>query len=83
MYMILRFASGRRVDAILLRAARERMTVIIPDQEDAQEFSLVGSHWISECGSTVEIESVVADDPSAMSRIWSGEMRPLVATAVS
>ena len=83
MYMILRFASGRRVDAILLRAARERITVVIPDQEDTLEFSLVGNQWISECGSMVEIESVVADDPSAMSRIWSDEMRPLVASAVS
>jgi len=83
MYMILRFATGRRVDAILLSAARERMTVVIPDQEDTLEFSLVGNQWISECGSTVEIESVVADDPDDMGRIWCDEMRPLVATAVS
>ena len=83
MYMILRYSTGRRVDAILLGAARERMTVVIPDQEDTLEFSLVGNQWISEDGSTVEIESVVTDDPSAVGRIWSNEMRTLVATAVS
>jgi len=83
MYMILRYATGRRVDAILLSAARERITVVIRDQEDSLEFSLIGNQWISECGSTVEIESVVADDPAAMGRIWSDEMRPLIATAVS
>lgn len=83
MYMILRFATGQRVDAILLRAARERMKAVIRGQEDTLEFALVGNQWISECGSAVEIESVVTDDPGAMGQIWSDEIRPLVATAVS
>ncbi|GEM_PF-2640157 len=81
MYMILRFATGR-VEAVLLQATRERMKVIVKDQDDTLELSLIGSQWQSETGSPVEIESIVSGDPTGYPAIWA-ESTPLAARAVS
>jgi hypothetical protein len=82
MYMILRYANGRREEAVLLRATRERMKVIVRDREDTLELNLIGTQWISESGSAVEIESIISGD-AANEAIVADEMRHLVAYAVS
>lgn len=82
MYMILRYATGRRVEAVLLCATRERMKVIVRDQEDTLELNLIGTQWLSECGSPVEIESIVAGN-TENEPVWSEAMRPRVAYAFS
>ena len=80
MYMILRYPTGVNVDAVLLSATRDRLRVMVRDQEDTLDLRLIGSRWISDQGSAVEIESLLVDDPNAVARIWH-ETSPLVAGA--
>jgi hypothetical protein len=72
MSIVLRYATRRRVDAILLAASAERMRVVVRNQNDTLELHRVGSRWFSDRGSAVEIESIVAGDPAAVARVWSG-----------
>ena len=83
MYLIFRYPAGSRVEAMLLSATRDRMKVVVRGQEDTLEFSLIGDQWISECGSPLEIESLMIHDPGAAAAIWSDAQQPLVAGAVS
>ncbi len=82
MHMILRYPTGRRVDAILLSATSERIRAAVKYQGDTVEFRLVGNRWVSEQGTAIEIESLIADSPSTFARIWY-EWRPRMAAAVS
>jgi len=82
MHMILCYPTGRYTDAILLSATRDRMRVIVQGQEDTLELCQIGTQWISDSGSSVEIQSLFTDDPGVAARIWS-EPLPRVATAAS
>ena len=82
MYMVLRWATGARVLAVLLSATYTQMRAILDKEEDTVEFRLVDDHWLSEDGSAVEIESLVASDPGAVDRVLGGR-RTLVVHAVS
>jgi len=83
MYMILRYGTGRLVEAVLLHATRERMKVAVRGQEDTVQFSLIGDLWISDDGSEIEIESIVNYDPANTAKILSEPARLLTACAVS
>ena len=82
MHIILRYPARRRVDALLLSASPKRMRVVVRNQHDTMELHLVGSQWLSDRGSAVEIESLVTDDPGAAARIWS-ETRACISSAAS
>lgn len=80
MYMLLSYPTGRFTDAILLSATPERMRFVVRDQDDTLELCRIGAHWISDAGSPVEIHSLVAGNPAAVSSIWT-EQRPRAAGA--
>jgi hypothetical protein len=80
MHIILRYPTRRRVEAILLSATTDRMRIVIKNQDDAIELRLVGSQWVSDRGSAVEIDSIMTDDPNAVAQIWS-DARPRVSGA--
>ena len=82
MHLILQSPTNRRIDALLLSATPERMRVMVKNRKDTLEFTLVGSQWISDHGSAVEIEALMTDDPNAVARIWC-EPHPRVTGAAS
>ena len=71
MHIILRYPTRRRVEAVLLSATADRMRVVVRNQNDALELHRTGDQWVSDRGSAVEIESLVADDPCAVERLWT------------
>ena len=66
MEMILLDANGSRRDAVLLAAGTDRMRVALRDGKDAIELWRGGEQWISEVGSTFEIEAWIADVGAGM-----------------
>jgi hypothetical protein len=62
MYTILRYANGRRADALILSASPDLIRVILRRQGDTAELRRVFGDWIAEDGSPVELESIVAGD---------------------
>ena len=70
MYMILSYPTGRYTDAILLSATPARMRVVVKGQDDTLELCRIGTQWISDSGSPVEIESLLAGDTEVAARIW-------------
>jgi hypothetical protein len=82
MHMILCDPAGRYAEAILLSATRDRMRVIVQGQEDTMEVCQIGTQWISDSGSPMEIQSLFTEDPKAAARIWSDAI-PRAAGAAS
>ena len=62
MHMIVRYANGRRVEAILLAATHDTMRIVVPHRNDSLELRLRGNQWISDAGKCVEIEAFFAID---------------------
>jgi hypothetical protein len=61
MHVILRYAGGRRrVEGILLAASNDCIRLVVRDYKDTLELRLVSRRWISERGSEVELEALVA-----------------------
>ena len=70
MYMILRHPQLGWVDALLLSATAERMRVVVPNRRDTLEFRQIDGRWISDDGRSVEVESLLAAEPSVMACVW-------------
>ena len=59
MHLIIAYHDGRRTEAILLSASRERLRISIPGSSDAIELSMDRDAWVTETGECVEIESMI------------------------
>jgi hypothetical protein len=59
MRMIL-LRNGKRVEAILLAAGRQRMRIAIQSETDGMELHRAGARWHGEDGSEVEIEALIS-----------------------
>jgi hypothetical protein len=81
LYITLRYPTRRRVAALLLFATSDRMRVVVRNQHDTQELRLIGTQWLSDRGSVVEIDTVLTDDPGAVARIWRGTQASLSSAA--
>ena len=82
MHVILRLTTRQCVEAILLSATPDRLRVVMRNHADTLDLHRVAGHWVSDQGSPVEIESILTDDPTAVTRIWQ-EARPRTGTAAS
>jgi len=71
MHLTLRYATGLRVDAVVLAANRDGMRIAIPDHADTEELRRIEGEWISEDGDLVELESVTAGDGLDVSGLCS------------
>ncbi len=60
MHMIVRYASGRRVEALLLGFTHDIMRIVVHRLNDSMELRLRDDHWLSESGKRLEIEAIVA-----------------------
>jgi hypothetical protein len=63
MYTILRYSNGHRVDGLMLSASCDLIRVILRRRRgDTAELRQVFGEWTGEDGSSVELESMLADD---------------------
>ena len=61
MHMILLNQNGRRVDAILLAAGRDRMRVVVNNSADTMELRRKNQVWTADNGEPFEFEFMQAD----------------------
>jgi hypothetical protein len=59
MHLILRFANGRRADALLLAANEDSMRLVVHRRADTVEYRRAASHWDGDDGTRVSIEAVL------------------------
>ncbi|HLK51602.1 MAG TPA: hypothetical protein VKT49_25855 [Bryobacteraceae bacterium] len=59
MHLIIAYHDGRREEAIVLSASRDRLRISIPGGDDTIELSMDRDAWITETGERVEIESLI------------------------
>jgi len=57
MLMTIRFQDGRR-EAVMLASGRDRMRIVTRSKRDAIELHKVDTHWVTEDGDEVEIETM-------------------------
>ncbi len=60
MWMIIRYQSGLRAEAVLLAAKGERMRVAIKSQRDTVELHKVDAGWRTERGAAIELEALIS-----------------------
>ena len=59
MHLILRFANGRRAEALLLRMTETAMRLVVHGREETIEYTRVNSRWLGDDGSRVSIEAMI------------------------
>ena len=59
MYLILRYANGRRAEALLLTFAADSMRVVLRHGNETIGFRLASRRWVGDDGSRVTIEAMV------------------------
>lgn len=72
-------AQGRTVEGVLLAMSRERMRVALQDSDDTLELRHVDGCWMTDDETAVEIEALLTDGRSNVSRF--AELFPRVLTA--
>jgi hypothetical protein len=80
MHMTLNFATGRRVDGLLLAASRGRMRLAVRNRNETIELNFQAGQWRAEDGSMVEIEALIWNGLTAIPD-WCGEAAPRLFTA--
>jgi hypothetical protein len=80
MHVILSYESGKRAEGILLAVSTARLRVVVRKLNDTLELRFADGRWISEDGSHVEIESLIADDATGMAALYTPFV-PLTRTA--
>jgi hypothetical protein len=80
MHMTLNFATGRRVDGLLLAASPDRMRLAVRDRNETIELNVEAGQWRAEDGSMVEIEALIWNGVTAIPA-WCGEAEPKLFTA--
>ena len=68
MHAIMRYPSGRRVEAIVLAADSERMRIVLRRTNETIELRQVDGNWFGESGETLEIEALVSDGRAILAR---------------
>lgn len=59
MHLILRYANGRRADALLLMLSADRMRLILHECNETLEYYRMSDRWVSEDGMRISIEAIV------------------------
>ena len=75
MEMIIRFTSGRRVEALVLSASSDRMRILLRRSGDTLEVRRSGSWWCLENGHRFEIEGVLHTPETQFPHFDSEEVR--------
>ena len=80
MMMLLRYESGRRVEAVLLACNPWTMRVAIGDEDDTAELRFVDGCWVTDEGVSIEVESLLAIPDTDVSR-FCANMQPAAGAA--
>jgi hypothetical protein len=59
MHLILRYANGRRTDALLLRMTETAMRLVLHGRDETVEYYYLDDRWVGDDGSRVSIEAMV------------------------
>ena len=68
MHTFFQDSEGFAGEAVVLSATPACMRVVIKGQEDVTEWRLAEGCWISEQGTEIELEALIADDATDMDR---------------
>jgi hypothetical protein len=79
-HMTLSFATGRRVDGLLLAASKDRMRLAVRNRNETIELYFEAGRWKAEDGGMVEIEALIWNGLTAIPD-WCGEAAPKLRTA--
>ena len=79
MYSLIGFSNAVVVEAVILKATRNRMRVVLVGLDDVLELRRVGSEWFSETGEAVTVEFLAADAPASATQVD----QPLMSRAAS
>jgi hypothetical protein len=59
MRMFIRYDDGVEVETLLLAAGRDRMRVVIPEQRDTVDITMLEGSWRTEGGQAIEITALI------------------------
>jgi hypothetical protein len=79
--MILRYPSGRRVDAILLAASPDRLRIVVRRLNETLELRLTQGEWVSEHGERIEVEGWLTDGNASLLEFSSFPIGQRISTA--
>jgi hypothetical protein len=82
MYMIIRYLTDARFNAVVLSASGDQMRVVVEGRAETADFKYVDGYWTDENGARIEVESLVADGDTELSRFYT-QTRPQVFKAGS
>ena len=68
MHLIIRFANGRRAEALLLTMTDDTLRVIMRAREETIEYRRVSDRWEGDDGSNVAIEALMPVMPAVAER---------------
>ena len=68
MWMMIRYQSGLRAEAVVLAANSDRMRVAIGTQRDTVELHREGAGWRTQRGAAIEIEALIPIPGTEFSR---------------
>ncbi len=69
MYSLIGFSNAVVVDAIVLKATKNRMRIVVPGLDDAIELRRNGPQWFSENGETVSFEFLASNAPEVRTAV--------------
>jgi len=67
MYSLIGFSNAVVVEAVVLKASRNRMRVAIAGYADSLELKRDGGEWLLETGERVTLEFLLSDAPASAS----------------
>ena len=65
--MLMTIQDGRRAEAVLLAANRDRMRVAVASRRDVIELRKVDTYWFTEEGAEIQIETFIPLDGTGVS----------------
>ena len=80
MKMVIRYQTGRRVEAVLLAANSQRMRVVAGSERDTIELDRIDGCWYTETGTMLEIEALIPIPGTDVSR-FCAEVYPRAISA--
>jgi hypothetical protein len=77
MYLLIGFSNAVVMEAVILKASRNRVRVAIAGQPDSLELKRAGEEWLLETGERVTLEFLLSDAPETISDV------PVMSSAAS
>ena len=63
MLTIVRYASGRRIEGLILAVMEDSIRLVFPNTQETTELTRAAGRWVSERGELVEIDALISVSP--------------------